>query len=117
MDEKLSKLIETEDSLYSTFVSAMKILSHIEMSVYPSVLSICVPLGSFMSLSLNLEENQSLEISNENLKENFVQSLIKACLLIIGNENAKSVQAFKYAVKRYGPVHKLCNINREWRGE
>ena len=100
MDEKLSKLIETEDSLYSTFVSAIKILSQIEMSVFPSVLSICVPLGTFMSLSLNLEENQSLEISNENLKENFVQSLIKACLLIIGNENAKSVQAFKDAIKR-----------------
>lgn len=46
------KKLEQFDNLYATFRAAYEVMSEIKTTVFPSMLSLCVPIGVFMNAAL-----------------------------------------------------------------
>ena len=46
------KKLEQFDNLYATFRAAYDVMSEIKTTVFPSMLSLCVPIGVFMNAAL-----------------------------------------------------------------
>jgi hypothetical protein len=154
------KKLEDDDSIYATFRAAYDVLTGLKTSVHPSVVSLCVPIGTFMNAAANNSNNAAgggggniinnagggnssshaaggnnsnnaagnshgnntshgnnsasgsvteVDIySGDSLRKTFAECLIKACHLVIGTENKKSVKAFREIYKRLAfglPLH------------
>ena len=50
------KKLEADDTLFATFHSAFEVLTEIETTVFPSMLSLCIPIGCFMNAAMEAAE-------------------------------------------------------------
>ena len=126
LEDKVMKKLEADDTLFATFHSAFEVLTEIETTVFPSMLSLCIPIGCFMNAAMEAAEAaaksssgnsgsrngsagtnhtgsnvDSSVLSGESLKAMFVECLLKGCHFVIGTEYQESTKAFTEACRRY----------------